>query len=90
MREPTDFKIGFNFQQFSYEFENLRFKGSDTILAKNNPNNKGGFVTTIKTTKNLKWQEDIIQKLRTIIGASEKRIEDIFDEFDEDGSGTLS
>ena len=59
-------------------------------MAKSNPNNKGGLVTTVQTGADPKWQQDVIAKLRSIIGASNKSIERIFDEFDEDGSGTLS
>jgi len=39
---------------------------------------------------NPSWQKDIIARLRSIIGASGKSIEQIFNEFDEDGSGTIS
>lgn len=55
LREPTDYKAGFNFQRFSYEFEHLKFKGKQSIVAKTNPNNKGGFVTTVQSGVNPKW-----------------------------------
>lgn len=47
LREPTDFANGFNEQQFAYEFVNQKFKGKQTVKVKPNPNNKGGYITTI-------------------------------------------
>lgn len=82
LRDPTDFRTGFNFNHFSYEFESVKFRGQQTIVTKPNPNNRGGFVTTIKSDTNPNWEKDIITKLRSIINASGKSMQQIFADFD--------
>ena len=59
-------------------------------MNKINPNNKGGHVTTIQTDVHPNWKKDIIAKLRSIIGASGKSIEQIFNSFDINGSGYIT
>ena len=47
-------------------------------------------MTVVKSKENPLWTADIVNRLRSIIGASDKSIEQIFNDFDEDGSGTLN
>ena len=49
LREPTDFANGFDEQQFTFEFNGQKFKGKQTVKIKPNPNNKGGYITTIQS-----------------------------------------
>lgn len=48
--------------------------------------------TTIqtRTSSQLSWEHDIIEKLRNLVNASTKSLEDIFKEFDTDGNGFIS
>ena len=85
-----DFKTGFNFTRFQYGFENVKFKGRQTLAATKNPNNKGGYVIVAKTAVNPEWEKDIIARLRSTMAAGGKSIEQIFAEMDEDGNGTVT
>lgn len=55
-----------------------------------NPNNKGGYVTTVQSATNSNWERDIIAKVRSIINSSGKDIRRVFNDFDVDGSGTIT
>ena len=90
MQEPEDFKPGFNFKAFSNSLNGLKFTGSQSVVLRPNPNNKGGMTTTIQNGLNPEWERDIIRRLRSIIISSGKSIQQVFDDFDEDGSGTLT
>jgi hypothetical protein len=90
LRDPTDFRTGFNMSQFSYQFEHIQFKGKQRLVTQPNANNKGGYQTTITTATNPNWERDVIAKLRSIISTSGKNIWQIFNDFDADGSGTIT
>ena len=70
LRDPKD--EGFNEKAFTYQFENVNFKGRQTVVLKPNPNNKGGYTATIQNTTHPSWEKDILEKLRSIILASGK------------------
>jgi len=59
-------------------------------VTKPNPDNKGGYVTTIQSATNPNWERDIVARLRSIMAACGKSLEDIFASFDVDGSGSLT
>lgn len=59
-------------------------------MQKPNPDNKGGYVTTIQSATNPNWERDIVARLRSIISAGGKSIPDIFASADVDGSGSLT
>ena len=37
-----------------------------------------------------KWETDIMEKIRSVLGTSQKSLREIFNELDSDGSGTLT
>lgn len=45
---------------------------------------------TTKTTSSSQWENNIIEKLRVLLTSSPKSLQDIFNEFDEDGNGYIS
>ena len=59
-------------------------------MTKPNPDNKGGYVTTIQSATNPNWERDIVARLRSILATCGKSIDEIFASFDVDGSGSLS
>lgn len=48
--------------------------------------------TTIQTTtaSSSQWENNVIERLRVIIAASTKSLQEIFNEFDEDGNGFIT
>jgi protein phosphatase len=48
------------------------------------------FTITTKTTSSSQWENNIIEKLRVLLTSSPKSLQDIFNEFDEDGNGYIS
>jgi Ca2+-binding EF-hand superfamily protein len=91
LREPTtDFVRGFSFDDLDTAFHGIKFRGVQTVKTIPNPDNKGGYVTTIESATNPEWERDILARLRAVISASARPVEQIFNEMDVDRSGTLN
>lgn len=54
------------------------------------PTVSSNFTITTKTTSSSQWENNIIEKLRVLLTSSPKSLQDIFNEFDEDGNGYIS
>lgn len=79
---------------FRRHFETLNYSGYSAVrsVPGSRVASSNGSRATIqtKTSSQLQWETDILEKLRNIVNASTKTLEDIFKEFDSDNNGFIS
>lgn len=79
---------------FRQHFETLNYSGYSAVrsVPGSRISSSTGSRATIqtKTSSQLQWESDILEKLRNIVNASTKSLEDIFKEFDTDNNGYIS
>lgn len=87
--------------RFREHFESMSYKGSSSVGTLNSLGQSNAVSlkastqksrTTIKTvtSSSSQWDNNVLERLRVIIAASTKSIEQIFNEFDEDGNGYVT
>lgn len=86
---------------FRSHFDHINYSGNSTVKTMNEYNSTRLMSgsrssktnrTTIqsRTSSSVQWQENILEKLRSIVKSSTKSLEQIFKEFDADGNGFIS
>ena len=87
--------------RFREHFEQMSYKGTSAVgtlnaLGQSNSANLKGSTqkgrTTIKTvtSSSSQWESNVLERLRVLIAASTKSLQEIFNEFDEDGNGYVT
>jgi len=87
--------------QFREHFESMSYKGNSSVgtlqsLGQSNStsmkstNQKSKTTIQTVTSSSSQWDNNVIERMRVIIATSSKSVQEIFNEFDEDGNGYVT
>ena len=87
--------------KFREHFEGMSYRGNSTVgslsslgqstsTSLRSTNQKSKTTIQTATSSSSQWENNIIERLRVIIAASNKTLPEIFAEFDEDGNGQIT
>ena len=90
-----------NKHHFREHFESMSYKGNSSVgtlesLGQTNSTSLKSTSQKSKTTiqtvtsSSSQWENNVIERMRVIIATSSKSVQEIFDEFDEDGNGFVT